>query len=101
MLPALAMTGLSAGLSFLSGIGAKQATAKQGRLQRMEDARVFQANTQRQEELNAARAALGERLLKRRNAPSPLTIAGRTRRNGATWTLPASWPPEKRPGLIP
>lgn len=64
MLPALAMTGLSAGLSFLSGIGAQQATAKQGRLQRMEDARAFIANTQRQEELNAARAALGERLLK-------------------------------------
>lgn len=64
MLPALAMTGLSAGLSFLSGKGAQKSAKKQAALQRMEDARVFQANTQRQEELNAARAALGERLLK-------------------------------------
>lgn len=85
MLETLAMTALSGGLSFMSGIGSQQASAKQGRLQQMEDARAFIANTQRQEELNAARAALGERLLKEEEK-TVTTTADNSWQNTAQWS---------------
>lgn len=63
MLPMLAMTALSGGLSLMSGIGARNSAAKQGRLQMMEDARMDNLNQERLAVINAARERLGRELL--------------------------------------
>lgn len=63
MLTALAPALLQGGLSLMSGIGARNSTAKQGRLQMMEDARVDYLNQDRMAAINAKREALGRELL--------------------------------------
>lgn len=63
MIEMLAMAGLNAGLSLMSGLGNKQATAKQNRLQMIENARVDQLNQERLAAVNAERQRLGHELL--------------------------------------
>lgn len=63
MLPALALGALSFGGSLLQGMGAKKASAKQWRLQQMENARVDEMNQKRLADVNAARERLGRELL--------------------------------------
>lgn len=63
MLPMLAMTALSGGLSLMSGIGARNSSAKQGRLQMMEDARMDALNQERLAVMNNQREALGREML--------------------------------------
>ena len=63
MIPALALGALSFGGSLLQGMGAKQASAKQWRLQQMENARVDDLNQKRLEEVNVARERLGREML--------------------------------------
>lgn len=63
MLPMLAMAGANAGLSLLSGIGARNSAKKQGRLQMMEDARMDQLNQERLWHVNKKREELGRELL--------------------------------------
>lgn len=57
----LATTALQGGLSLISGKGQKDAAAKQGRLQMMEDARVDQLNRNETDRINSIRADLGSR----------------------------------------
>lgn len=63
MLPMLAMTALSGGLSLMSGIGARNSAAKQGRLQMMEDARADSLNQDRLGWRNTRAEELGRELL--------------------------------------
>lgn len=63
MLPMLAMTAISGGLSLMSGMGARNAAAKQNRLQMMEDGRVDAMNYDRQQAVNAQNDWLGRQLL--------------------------------------
>lgn len=63
MLPMLAMTALSGGLSLMSGMGSRNAAAKQNRLQQMEDARMDAVNFNRQADVNHQNDALGRELL--------------------------------------
>lgn len=63
MLTALAPALLQGGLSLMSGIGARNSAAKQGRLQMMEDARVDMLNQDRMTAINQQRERLGRELL--------------------------------------
>lgn len=63
MIPQLAMTALSGGLSFLSGIGQQQAAAKQNRLQAINDLNAEIRTAERMNDANAKREALGRELL--------------------------------------
>lgn len=63
MVAALALAGLSAAGSLLGGIGAKQASAKQARLQSIQDAIAREANEKTLREVNAKRESLGRELL--------------------------------------
>lgn len=63
MLQALALAGLSAAGSYLSSTGAGQASAKQGRLQQINDNMARQRNNDIIAEVNAKREALGRELL--------------------------------------
>lgn len=63
MLEMLALGALSLGGNVLSGIGAKQASAKQARLQMIADAQAAQANAAILADVNAKREALGRELL--------------------------------------
>lgn len=59
----LATTALSGGLSFMSGLGQKQSTAKQNRLQMIENARMDELNQSRLEVVNQKNEALGREML--------------------------------------
>lgn len=63
MWPMVAMTALSGGMSLMSGIGARNSSAKQGRLQMMEDARMDALNQERLAVMNRQREALGREML--------------------------------------
>lgn len=63
MLQALALAGLSAGGSLLSSIGAGQASAKQGRLQMIEDNMNRLRNDEKLAGINLERVKLGRELL--------------------------------------
>jgi len=63
MWPALILGGLSAGGSLLSGLGAKQSSAKQARLQKMADDAAWERNTASLAETNARREELGREML--------------------------------------
>lgn len=63
MLQALALAGLSAGGSLLSSIGAGQASAKQGRLQMIEDNMNRLRNDEKLAGINLERTKLGRELL--------------------------------------
>lgn len=59
----LATTALSGGLSFMSGIGQQQSTAKQNRLQMIENARMDELNQARLAVVNQTRERLGREYL--------------------------------------
>lgn len=63
MLPMLALGALSFGGSLLQGMGAKQASAKQGRMQMIADALARQENERILAEVNAKREQLGQEML--------------------------------------
>lgn len=63
MIPALMMGALSFGGSLISGLGAKQASAKQGRLQMMADANARAENERQLAVVNEARERLGREML--------------------------------------
>lgn len=63
MMAALALGALSAGGSLLSGMGAKQASGKQARLQMIADAMAREANDKKLAEVNATRNEVGNRAL--------------------------------------
>lgn len=63
MLPALALGALSFGGSLLQGLGAKQASAKQARMQMIADGMAREANERTLAEVNAKREQLGRELL--------------------------------------
>lgn len=63
MFPALALGALSFGGSLLSGIGAKQASAKQGRMQMIADGLAREANERQLAVVNEARERLGREML--------------------------------------
>lgn len=77
MIQALALAGLSAGGSFLSGIGASQASAKQARLQQIENNEARRLN----EEQQNLQIAYGERL-----GRELLTIKETTKRDYDSWS---------------
>lgn len=63
MLPALALGAMSMAGSVIGGIGAKQASAKQARLQIMADAAAWTRNQYQLDLVNSARERLGRELL--------------------------------------
>lgn len=63
MIAALALAGLSAGGALLQGLGQKQASAKQARLQAIEDARVRVENEATLGRINTQRLQLGRELM--------------------------------------
>lgn len=63
MWPMLAMTAISGGMSLMSGIGARNSSAKQGRLQMIEDGRMDALNQERLAVMNRQREALGREML--------------------------------------
>lgn len=90
MLQALALAGLSAGGSLLSSIGAGNASAKQGRLQMMEDARARVENEAMLGRVNAQRYALGRELADLEET-STTTQSNFTQRGGGTKTSGRTW----------
>lgn len=82
MFAALALAGLSAGGSLLSGIGAKQASAKQARMQMIADAMAREANEATLAKVNARREEIGNTLLNAKNVVRTAEMAGF---NPVTW----------------
>lgn len=90
MLPMLAMTALSGGLSLMSGIGGRNAAKKQARLQTAENDRVRDYNAQKSYEtdvhnLNVAREALDTPVRRGVDIDAMMMDAERAGFNPVTW----------------
>lgn len=81
----LGLAGLSFGGSLLSGMGAKQASAKQARLQAIADANARQANEETLARVNAIRTQLGEKLIAASNPKAAVAEAEAAGFNPVTW----------------
>lgn len=82
MFASLALGALSAGGQLLAGLGAKQASAKQARLQMIADGMARQANEETLARVNARREEIGKTLLDARNVVATAESAGF---NPVTW----------------
>lgn len=82
MFAALALAGLSFGGQLLSGMGAKQASAKQARMQMIADAMAAEKNAATLAAVNARREEIGNTLLDARNVVKTAELAGF---NPVTW----------------
>ena len=82
MFAALALGALSAGGQLLAGMGAKQASAKQARMQMIADAMAREANEATLAKVNARREEIGNTLLNAKNVVRTAEMAGF---NPVTW----------------
>lgn len=85
MLPMLALGALSFGGSLLQGIGAKQASAKQARLQMIADAQAREANEAMLAKVNARREELGKTLIEASDPRNIIADAEAAGFNPVTW----------------
>lgn len=85
MLEMLALGALSLGGSLLQGMGAKQASAKQARLQMIADAQAREANERQLAQVNARREALGDELIARSDPRVAVAEAEAAGFNPVTW----------------
>lgn len=81
----LGLGALSFGGSLLSGMGAKQASAKQARLQAIADANAAQANFETLQRVNAIRTQLGEKLIAASDPKVAVAEAEAAGFNPVTW----------------
>lgn len=84
-LPMLAMGAMSAGGALLSGMGAKQASAKQGRMQMIADELARQANERTLNAANARREQLGNELIAMSDPRVAVAEAEAAGYNPVTW----------------
>lgn len=85
MFEALALAGLSAGGSLLQGIGAKQASAKQARLQAIADATARNENQMVLDEVNRYKQAAGQMLVDMSHPSVAVQEAEAAGFNPVTW----------------
>lgn len=85
MLPMLAMGAMAFGGSLLQGMGAKQASAKQGRMQMIADALARQENERIMNEVNAKREQMGAALIAASDPRVAVAEAEAAGFNPVTW----------------